>query len=365
MSDTKSKITPQPGIMGIAPYVGGVAHLPGVATNRVTKLSSNENPLGPSPKAKEAFVAAAESLERYPDGGHMALRTAISEEEGLPFDQLVCGNGSDELISLLCAAYTGEGDEVLLTEHGFEMYKICARATGATPVEVPEAARHTDVDALLAACNARTRLVFIANPNNPTGTFIAESEVARLAEGIPEQALLVIDGAYAEYVDGYDGGASLVLARDNVVMTRTFSKIHGLGGLRVGWALAPEHVIDVLARVRAPFNVNAAALAAAEAAIRDKAYLAHCRAENARLRAWLAAELAKLGIPSDASEANFILARFADEAQAVGCDAALKERGIIVRRVAGYGLPQCLRITIGDELACQAVVTGIREFLGS
>jgi len=358
-------IQPQPGVMEISPYVGGAANLPGISANQVTKLSSNENPLGPSPKAKDAFIAAAETLERYPDGGQSALRTAIANAEGLPFEQLVCGNGSDELISLLCSAYTGPGDEVLLTEHGFEMYKICARAAGATPIEVAEKERVADVDALLAACNDRTRLVFIANPNNPTGTFLPASEIERLADGVPETALLVIDGAYAEYVEGYDGGASLVLERDNVVMTRTFSKIHGLGGLRVGWGLAPPHVIDVMARVRAPFNVNAAALAAAEAAIQDRDYLANCRSENARLRARLADELANLGLPSDPSEGNFILIRFDSQDRAVACDAALKKRGIIVRLVAGYGLPNCLRITVGDELACQSVVSAIQEFMST
>lgn len=363
MGDAHPNIKPQPGIMRISPYVGGAATLPGVSSNQITKLSSNENPAGPSPKAKDAFIAVAESLERYPDGGQTALRQAIAEEEGLPFDQLVCGNGSDELISLLCMAYAGEGDEVLLTKHGFEMYKICARASGATPVEVAEQDRVADISALLDACNERTKLLFIANPNNPTGTFVPEAEIKRLVDGIPETTLLVLDGAYAEYIEGYDGGAGFVLERENVVMTRTFSKIHGLGGLRVGWGLAPAHVIDVMARVRPPFNINAAALAAAEAAIRDRDYLTKCREDNTRLRAWLAQELTALGVPSDPSEGNFILARFADDAQAVACDASLKERGLIVRRVAGYGLPNCLRITVGDELACRSVATGIREFL--
>ena len=241
-------ITPQPGILDIAPYVGGAAKLPGM--NRTIKLSSNENPLGPSPSAREAFLGAAETLERYPDGGHLALRQAIADTHGLPVDQITCSNGSDELISLLCQAYAGPGDEVILTEHGFEMYKICARSAGASPVEVPESDRHADVDAILAAVNERTRLVFLANPNNPTGTFVANGEITRLAENLPSHVLLVLDGAYAEYIEGFDGGAALVLARDNVVMTRTFSKIHGLGALRVGWALAPEHVTDILARVR-------------------------------------------------------------------------------------------------------------------
>jgi len=363
MDKTHPTIQPQPGIMDVAPYVGGVAALPGIASNQVTKLSSNENPLGPSPSAKEAFIAAGASLERYPDGSHAALREAIAKTHNLPVDQIVCSNGSDEMISLLCMAYAGEGGEVLLTEHGFEMYKICARTNGAKPIEIPETNRTADVDALLAACTDNTRIVFVANPNNPTGSFLPSSELARLADGLPPQAILVVDGAYAEYVEDYDGEASLVLSRDNVVMTRTFSKIHGLGALRVGWTLAPAHIIDVIARVRGPFNVNAPALAAAQAAMNDTAYVDHCRSENARLRAWLADELHKIGVPSDPSEANFVLTHFESPEKAIACDEALKQRGLIVRRVANYALPNCLRITVGDELACRTVVSAIAEFM--
>ncbi len=363
MGKTHPTIQPQPGVMDVAPYVGGVASLPGIATNQITKLSSNENPLGPSTSAKEAFIAAAETLERYPDGSHSALREAIAATHNLPIDQLICTNGSDEMISLLCMAYAGEGGEVLLTEHGFEMYKICARTNGAIPIEVPETNRTADVDALLAACTENTRIVFVANPNNPTGSFLPSTELARLADGLPPQAILVVDGAYAEYVEGYDGEAALVLSRENVVMTRTFSKIHGLGALRVGWTLAPAHIVDVIARVRGPFNVNAPALAAAEAAMKDVAYVDYCRAENARLRAWLADELAKIGVPSDPSEANFLLTHFDSPEKAAACDEALKKRGLIVRRVANYALPNSLRITIGDELACRTVASAIGEFM--
>jgi len=253
---------------------------------------------------------------------------------------------------------------VVHTEHGFAMYRISALAAGATPVEVPERERVTDVDAILAACTDATRLVFIANPNNPTGTMIGLAEIERLTEGLPPQALLVLDGAYAEYVEGYDGGAALVDRRDNVVMTRTFSKLYGLGGLRIGWGYGPAHVIDVLNRVRGPFNLSQAALAAAEAAIRDRAYTDHCRAENARWRTWLADALAEIGVPSDVSLANFVLARFANQAEAEACDDYLKSQGLIVRRVAGYNLPNCLRITVGDESACRRVVHAVRQFKG-
>ncbi len=253
-----SQISAQPGIMQIAPYEGGKATLSGV--DNVIKLSSNENPLGASEAAVEAVQHAARKMHRYPSTDHRALREAIGKTHGLDSERVICGSGSDEIIAFLCQAYAGPGDEVIHTEHGFAMYRISALAAGATPVEAPERDRVTDVDAILAACTDRTRLVFIANPNNPTGTMIGEADVARLASGLPPQVLLVLDGAYAEFVDGFDGGAGLVDARDNVVMTRTFSKLYGLGGMRIGWGYGPAPVIDVLNRVRGPFNLSGAAL---------------------------------------------------------------------------------------------------------
>ncbi len=357
-----TKIIPQPGIMDIALYEGGASHVEG--KSNVLKLSSNENPLGASDAAKEAFSRAVHELHRYPNTDHAALRQAIGEVWGVDPAQIICGVGSDEIIHFLCQAYAGPGDEVIHTEHGFAMYRISALAAGATPVEVPERERVTDVDAILAACTDRTRLVFVANPNNPTGTMIGPGEVRRLAEGLPPQAILVLDGAYAEYVEGYDAGVALIAERENVVMTRTFSKIYGLGGLRVGWGYGPRAVIDVLNRIRGPFNLSTAALAAAEAAVRDTAYTAKCRTENARWRDWLAGALAEMGVPSDKSTANFVLARFADPAEADACDAHLRGEGIIVRRVAGYKLPHCLRITVGDESACRRVAHAVGQFKG-
>ena len=356
-------IRPQPGILDIALYQGGQSHVAGVAN--VVKLSSNENPFGASDRTKEAFQRAVHSLHRYPSTDHAGLRQAIADVHGLDPARILCGAGSDEIITFLCQAYASPGDEVVHTEHGFLMYAISARAVGATPVSVAERERTTDVDAILAACTERTRLVFLANPNNPTGTMIGQGEVARLAAGLPPQALLVLDGAYAEYVAGYDGGAALVDARDNVVMTRTFSKIYGLGGLRIGWGYGPGHVIDVLNRVRGPFNLSTAALDAAEAAVRDQDWVAKCRADNTRMRAWLAETLAEFGVPSDTSTANFILARFQSEAEATACDGFLKERGLIVRQVASYGLPHCLRITVGDEASCRRVAHAIGQFKGA
>ena len=355
-----TQIAPQPGIMDIALYVGGKSHVEGVSN--VVKLSSNENPFGPSPAAQEAVRRAVHELHRYPSTDHAGLRQAIGEVHGLDPEQIICGVGSDEIITFLCQAYAGPGDEVVHTEHGFALYKICALAAGATPVEVPEHERVTDVDAILAGCTERTKLVFIANPNNPTGTMIGLAEIERLAENLPPQAILVLDGAYAEFVEGYDGGAALVRARENVVMTRTFSKIYGLGGLRIGWGYAPKPIIDVLNRIRGPFNLSGAALSAAEVAVRDTAYVDKCRAENARLRGWLAEALAEHGVPSDTSMANFVLARFANEAEAEACNAYLQSQGLIVRQVGSYNLPNALRITVGDEASCRRVAHAVGQF---
>ncbi len=355
-------IRPQPGIMDIALYQGGAAHVAG--RSDAVKLSSNENPFGPSDKAREAYARAVHSLHRYPSTDHARLRQAIGEVHGLDPARIICGVGSDEIIHFLCQAYAGPKDEVVFTEHGFLMYRISALAAGATPVSVRERERTTDVDAILAACGRRTKLVFIANPNNPTGTMIGLPEIERLADGLPPQAILVLDGAYAEFVEGYDGGARLATERRNVVMTRTFSKIYGLGGLRIGWGYGSQAIIDVLNRIRGPFNLSTAQIETAEAAVRDQAHVAECRTENARLRIWLAEALAEKGVPSDISMANFILARFADQAEAEACDQFLQSEGLIVRRVAGYGLPNCLRITIGDEASCRRVAHAIGQFKG-
>ena len=355
-------ITPQPGIMEIALYQSGASHVDG-QTN-ILKLSSNENPLGPSDAAKEAIRLAAHEMHRYPNTDHAGLRRAIGDVWGVDPDRVICGVGSDEIIHFLCQGYAGPGDEVIHTEHGFAMYRISTLAAGATPVEVPEKDRVTDVDAILAACTDKTKLVFIANPNNPTSTMIGEGELARLADGLPPQTILVLDGAYAEFVEDYDAGLALIEARQNVVMTRTFSKIYGLGGLRVGWGYGPKEIIDVLNRIRGPFNLSTVALAAAEATVRDTAYLEKCRTENAKWRDWLAHALAEIGVSCDTSSANFVLARFGSPEEADACDDHLRGEGILVRKVAGYKLPHCLRITVGDESACRRVVHAIGQFKG-
>lgn len=356
-------IRPQPGIMEIELYKGGAAKLAGVAAP--LKLSSNENPFGASPKAVSAIAESASGVHRYPSTDHADLRAAIGEVHGLDPERLILGVGSDELLTLLAMAYAGPGDEVIYPEHGFSMYRIFALSAGATPVVAPERNRRVDVDAILERITPATRLVYVANPANPTGTALTSAEVARLAEGVPPSCLLVLDGAYAEFSEGYDGGAALVTAQPNVVMTRTFSKLYGLGGLRVGWAYAAQEVIDVLNRLRGPFNLSTVALAGAEAGVRDRDFVAHCIAENAEQRARLTGGLRQLGIACDDSDANFVLARFADETEADAADLHLKSAGIIVRAVKGYGFPEALRITVGRPEDVDRVLAALTAFKGA
>ena len=353
------------GVLAIDPYVPGKSGPKGAGT--VHKLSSNETPLGPSPAAVEAFRAAAASLALYPDGAAGALREAIGARYGLDPARIVCGSGSDELLNLLASAYLGPGDEGLYSQYGFLVYKSAILAAGATPVVAPEKDLVADVDALLARATARTKLVFLANPNNPTGTYLPFSEVRRLREGLPAGTLLVLDAAYAEYVrrNDYAAGVELVGERDDVAMTRTFSKIHGLAALRIGWCYAPAAVCDALNRIRGPFNVNAAAIAAGAAAIGDTAHVERSIAHNERWLGWLAAEIGKLGIGVTPSVGNFLLLRFgAQKGRTAGdADAFLTARGLILRGVGAYGLPDSLRLTVGDEEANRAVVAALADFV--
>ncbi|MEM9578464.1 MAG: histidinol-phosphate transaminase [Pseudomonadota bacterium] len=356
-------IHPQPGIMEIALYQGGASKIEG--QSNPLKLSSNENPFGCSKMASDAIRDAALNVHRYPSTDHAPLRDAIAEVHDLDPARIICGVGSDELLTLLAMAYAGPGDEVLYPEHGFSMYRIFALSAGATPVVAPERDRMVDVDALVARITPATRLIYIANPANPTGTAMAGDALARLAEAVPESCLLVLDGAYAEFFDGYDGGVSLVDAHPNVVMTRTFSKLYGLGGLRVGWAYARQEVIDVLTRIRGPFNLSTVALAGAEAAMRDRDFVEHCLTTNAEQRVRLVGGLNQLGIACDPSHANFVLARFADEAVALAADAHLKRAGILVRLVKGYGFAEGLRITVGSPDDVSRVLAALSEFKGA
>jgi histidinol-phosphate aminotransferase len=354
---------PKPGILEISAYVGGKSKAPAGVT--LVKLSSNEGALGPSPKAMAAYQAATPDLHRYPDGGASAIRQAIGKRYGLDPARIVCGAGSDELIALLTKAYAGPGDEVLYSQHGFLMYPIAAKGVGATPIAVPEVALAADIDALLNAVTLSTRILFLANPNNPTGTLLTKGEVDRLHAGLPGHVLLVLDAAYAEYVDrnDYDPGTALVDRADNVVMLRTFSKIHALAALRLGWAYGPPAVIDVLNRLRGPFNVGLPTQAAGVAALEDQAFVDAVKAHNDIWRPWLADALTKLGLTVVPSVANFLLVRFAGTDHAASAYRFLEARGVIVREMGGYGLGDALRITIGTEAECRAVADGLAAFL--
>ena len=359
-----SELKPRPGIMDIAPYVPGKDTVEGVA--KIMKLSSNEGALGPSPRAMEAYRAAAAELHRYPDGAAAELRAAIGRHYGLDPERIICGAGSDELLNLLVRAYCGPGDELVHSRHGFLMYPINALGVGAKPVAAPEKDLRADVDALLKAVTPKTRVVMLANPNNPTGSYLSKDEIARLHAGLPKSVLLIIDAAYAEYVsrNDYESGRDLVDRADNVVMTRTFSKIYGLGGMRLGWLYGPKSVVDVINRLRQPFNVNSAAQAAGIAALLDVAHTDAQRTNNDIWLAWLAQELAKLGLHPYPSVGNFLLVRFADAKQAAAANEAMMKAGTIPRMVVAYGLPECLRITIGTEPEMRAVREALAKFLG-
>jgi histidinol-phosphate aminotransferase len=353
-------------VLAIDPYVPGKSSAPGVA--RVFKLSSNETPLGPSPKAIAAYKAVAEHLEDYPDGAATALREAIGRAFGLDPDRIVCGAGSDDLLNLIADAYLADGDEAIHTTHGFLIYPIATLGSGAKPVVAAEKSYTADVDTILAAVSERTKVVFLANPNNPTGTYVRFDEVRRLHSALPAHVLLVIDAAYAEYVrrNDYEAGIELVATSENVVMCRTFSKIYGLAALRLGWLYGPAHVVDAINRIRGPFNINAAAQAAGIAAIEDTAHVERSRAHNDKWLAWLTQEIRKLGLEVTPSIANFVLIHFPETngRTAEEADAFLTKRGLILRRVKAYKLPNALRMSVGSEEANRLAVETLAEFLG-
>jgi histidinol-phosphate aminotransferase len=360
-----TRLRPRPGILEIEPYVGGKAEAAGGGA--AIKLSANESPLGPSPKAVAALQAAAPEAHRYPDGGAARLRRTIGDRFDLDPDRIVCGAGSDELIQLLMRAYAGPGDEVLYSAHGFLMYKICALGVGATPIAAPERELTTDVDALLTRLTSRTRMVFLANPNNPTGSYLAADDLARLHAGLPEDVLLVIDAAYAEYVgrNDYLAGIELVDSAQNVVMTRTFSKLFGLAALRLGWLYAQPPVVDAMHRIRGPFNVGTPAQVAGIAALEDLEHQERGRAHNDRWLPWLGREISELGLQVHPSVANFVLVSFGNgtTATADAASAWLERRGVLARSMAAYGLPDSLRLSVGLEEHNRIVVDALKGFM--
>ncbi|MBV8513118.1 MAG: histidinol-phosphate transaminase [Xanthobacteraceae bacterium] len=358
---------PRAGVLKIDAYVPGKSDAPGA--ERVFKLSSNETPLGPSPNAIAAYRSVADNLQDYPDGASTALREAIGRVFGLDPARLVCGAGSDELINLVADAYLCDGDEAIHTTHAFLMYPIAILGSGATPVVAPERNYTADMDAILERVTLRTKLVFLANPNNPTGTYVPFDEVKRLHRGLPPNVLLVLDAAYAEYVrrNDYEAGIELVATSDNVVMLRTFSKIHGLAAARLGWLYGPQHVVDALNRIRGPFNVNTPAMMAGIAAVEDAAHVERSRVHNDHWLPWLTQEISKLGLTVTPSVGNFLLIHFPETKgrTAADADAFLTKRGLVLRRVAAYKLPNALRMTVGSEEANRLVVAALSEFLGT
>jgi len=357
---------PRPGVLKIQAYVPGKSSAPGVA--KVFKLSSNETPLGASPQAIEAYAAIGKHLEDYPDGASTDLREAIGRALGLDPNRIVCGAGSDDILNLLARAFLKDGDEAIHTTHGFLVYPIATLGAGATPVVAEETEYTANVDAILAKLTERTRMVFLANPNNPTGTYIPFDEVKRLHAGLPKHVLLVIDAAYAEYVrrNDYESGIELVATSDNVVMTRTFSKIYGLAGLRLGWLYGPAHVVDAVNRIRGPFNVGAPSIAAGVAAIKDAAHVERARAHNEKWLAWTTEEITRLGLKVTPSVGNFILIHFPETKgkTAAEADTLLTSRGAVLRAVKAYHLPNALRMTIGTEEANRLVVNTLAELMG-
>ncbi len=363
--------TPKPWIAAIAPYVPGKSSADGAAV--VAKLSANENPLGTSAAAWAAFAGAQASddaLARYPDPGAAVLRAAIAARHGLDADRVICGTGSDELLHLAASAYAGPGDEIIHVRYGFAVYDIATRRVGATPVVAADRGYATDVDAILAAVTPRTRAVYVANPNNPTGTLASRADIARLHTGLRGDILLVLDQAYAEYLgpDQDDGGLELARTAANVLVTRTFSKIHGLAAERIGWGTAAPAIIDALHRVRAPFNVTHAGQAAAIAAIGDDDFVDRSRDHNRHWRGWLAAELAGManrGVTVVPSAANFLMVLFAGPVDAATVYRALLADGYIVRHLPGQGLGHALRITIGTEAETRGVAAAIRRHVAA
>ena len=362
---TATRPQPRPGVLDIAPYVPGKSTAPGVA--KVHKLSSNETPLGPSARALAAYRAAGDHLHDYPDGSAHLLREAIGVAFGLDPARIVCGAGSDDLLNLLARAYLTDGDEAIHTTHGFLVYPIATLGTGAKPIAAPETNFTADVDAILKCVTPKTKIVFLANPNNPTGTYVPFDEVKRLQRALPANVLLVLDAAYAEYVrrNDYESGIELVATTDNVVMTRTFSKIHGLAALRLGWMYGPAPVVDAVNRIRGPFNVNGPAIAAGIAAIRDAAHVEGARDHNTHWLAWITEEVGKLGLKVTPSVANFVLIHFKDEKTAERANAFLMKHGVVLRQLAAYKLPHALRMSVGTEEANRLTVKALKDFLGT
>jgi histidinol-phosphate aminotransferase len=357
--------TPRPHALSLGPFMlADRAVAPGL---KPIHLAQNESPTGPGAAALAALRAATESLNRYPESDSATLRHAIAKAEGLDADRIICGSGSMELLALLAQAYLGPEDEIVISQYGYVFFRTLAELVGARFVLAPERDFKTDIDAMLARVTPRTRMVFVANPNNPTGSLLRRAEIERLRAGLRGDIILVIDAAYAEYVTelGFEPGTALVEGGVNTVMMRTFSKIHGLAGLRVGWGYFPAPVAEIVNRMRNPNNVTAIGIAVAAAAIADRAHIATTRDANTKLRDAFIDELRRSGLAPCDSHANFVLLPFASAEQAMSARIFLKDRGILIRPMTAYGLDQCLRITLGTDDEMQAVGAALREWKAS
>jgi len=373
MSDTADPVNraraakplPKPGIMDIHAYVPGKAHAEGVAAP--VKLSANENILGSSPKAVEAFASAAHELQIYPDSRTNIVRDAIAQRFRLEPERLIFGCGSDEVFALLNQTFLEPGDNIVQGEYGFAAFAIGAYACQAEVKNAKEPGYRIDVDEILKVVDDRTRLVFLANPGNPTGTWIPFSEVLRLHAGLPPSVVLVLDGAYSEFATdpAFQDGLDFARGTDNVVVTHTFSKLHGLAALRIGWGYAPAEIAAAVDRIRLPFNTSIAGQRAAVAALGDEAFQARSIAHVEQWRPWLTQQLGGIGLePVGPSATNFVLVGFPKTGKtAAEADAFLSARGLLTRRVLNYGLPDHLRITIGLEEHNRAVVEALAEFM--
>ncbi len=363
-------IKPRDGILGISRYKGGK----GSQAAGAIKLSSNESPLGPSVRAVKAYIDSAKSLSTYPDGNSTLLKEKIAALHNINVNNIICGAGSDEILNLIAAAYLMPGDEVIFSEHAFLLYKIITLANNGTPIAAKEVGLKANIDAIISCVTKKTKIVFIANPNNPTGSYLNGNELSELRKKLPEHILLVIDGAYAEYVQegDYNDGKSLISDTSNTVMTRTFSKVYALAALRIGWAYAPSHIIEVLNKIRGPFNLSTAAINAGAAAIEDCDHVTKSVELNSNEKQKLLKAYEEIKIKVHGGVANFLLLDLKNIAKknpigqresAEDLNNYLIKNNIFVRNVSDYGLPSHLRITIGSKEQNRVVLDKIREYV--
>jgi histidinol-phosphate aminotransferase len=356
--------SPRPTIAAMVRYN---PNLSAPKAGRIIRLSANEGALGPSPKAMRALAEVGGQVHHYPEEEPRAMAETIGQIHGLDPERMIFGCGSDELIQALCQTYIDPGDEVIHTEYGFVMYPMCTTVAGGVPVSAPDIDYRVSVDAILERVTERTRIVFLANPNNPTGSYLSRTEVTRLHRELPENVLLVIDAAYAEFVsrNDYSDGSELVEVSENVIMLRTFSKLYAMAGLRLGWGYGPRDVINAMHVVKQPFGANRGAVAAAMAAVQDTDFVKRSVEHNEAWQPWTKARFEALGLSCLPSVTNFLMVKFPDEPtrNAAAAGEYLGERGILIRGMAGYGAPEYLRLSIGTEEEMRIVVDTVAEFL--